>query len=94
MERIFGGSPIAVVLRLVVISIIVGVILSVLHIRPLEVFRHLDDVLRHLTSFGAEAFRFARDYFLMGAVIVIPVWVLYRLIHLAGGGKRGRGRTS
>ena len=46
MERILGGSPVAVVIRLVLISIVVGIALSALGLTPGELFRRIDFLLQ------------------------------------------------
>ena len=43
MERIFGGSPAAVLLRLIIISVIVGMVLKALGVRPQDLLRHFDE---------------------------------------------------
>jgi uncharacterized protein DUF6460 len=86
MARVFGGSPAAVLGRLVLASILVGVILSALGLDPFDIVRSLERLLRHLWDLGFDAFRWLWRYFLLGAVIVVPIWLLSRLVN----GSRGR----
>lgn len=86
MERIFGGNPWAVVIRLVVLSIVVGVALSALGLTPGELFRRFDVLLSRLYDMGFRWVEWLFGYFLIGAVIVIPIWAIARLL---GGGKKG-----
>jgi len=86
MARVFGGSPAAALGRLILASILVGVILSALGLDPFDIVRSLERLLMHLWNMGFDAFRLVWRYFLLGAVIVVPIWLLSRLIN----GSRGR----
>lgn len=93
MEQIFGGSPLGVMLRLIVISIIVGVVLSALGLSPLDLFDSIRRLIDWLYTLGFESIEWIFRYFLLGAVVVIPVWIIYRLLKfLADGGKSGSSR--
>ncbi|MEZ5842800.1 MAG: DUF6460 domain-containing protein [Hyphomicrobiaceae bacterium] len=84
LERLFGGHPLVIILRLVAISVVVGVIMTTLGIHPAELFYHLDRLARRLYEMGFGAIEWAARYFLIGAVVVIPIWLLARLFGLAG----------
>jgi hypothetical protein len=85
-SRVLGGSPAAVLGRLILASILVGVILSALGLDPFDIMRSLERLVRHMWAMGFDAFRWVWRYFLLGAVIVVPIWLLSRLIN----GPRGR----
>ena len=79
LSRIFGGSPIGVLVRLALLSVVVGFILHTLDIDPKDIFRNLGDLVEHVWRMGLEPLRHLWSYFLIGAVIVIPIWLLMRL---------------
>ena len=83
--RFFGGSPFHVMIRLVLMSVLVGVILAALNIRPIQVLWWLEDMVIRIYSMGFEAIRLGGEYFLLGAVIVFPIWLIMRLMAM---GKR------
>ena len=56
MERIFGGSPLAVLVRLVVISIILGIILATLGWSPTDFITRLQGMILGLWNMGFAAF--------------------------------------
>jgi hypothetical protein len=85
MTRIFGGSPLAVVGRLVLVSILVGVVLTALGLDPFDIVRSIERLIRQMWNMGFDAIRWLWRYFLLGAVIVIPVWVIIRLINAPRG---------
>ena len=85
MTRIFGGSPLAVVGRLMLVSILVGVVLTALGLDPFDIVRSIERLIRQMWNMGFDAIRWLWRYFLLGAVIVIPVWVIVRLINAPRG---------
>ena len=85
MTRIFGGSPLAVVGRLVLVSILVGVVLTALGLDPFDIVRSIERLIRQMWNMGFDTIRWLWRYFLLGAVIVIPVWVIMRLINAPRG---------
>ena len=83
--KIFGGTPLAVMGRLVLLSILVGVILSVLGLDPFDIIHSIERLIRSIWNMGFDAFRWLWRYFLLGAVIVIPIWILMRLFNAPRG---------
>lgn len=84
-SRFFGGSPLGVLLRLLLLCIIVGLVLDQL---DLDVFRLLDyviDVARDLIANSADVLRKLLRYFLIGAAVVIPIWLILRLLRIGSG---------
>lgn len=81
LHRFLGGSPVNVLVRLVFISLIVGALLMWLDIRPIEIFAALDRLVRRLWDMGFDAIRLVIEYVLAGAVIVVPIWLVLRLLN-------------
>lgn len=80
LHRFLGGSPSSVFIRLFFVSLIVGALLMWLDIRPLDVFRALDRMIQRLWYLGFDAIREIVEYVIAGAVIVLPVWLVARLL--------------
>src|SRR5471032_1794258 len=85
VTRIFGGSPLAVLGRLILVSILVGVVLSALGLDPFDVVRSLQRLIESIWNMGFDAFRWLWRYFLLGAVIVIPIWLILRAVNAPRG---------
>ena len=85
VTRIFGGSPLAVLARLFMVSILVGVILSALGLDPFDIVRSIERLLRSIWDLGFDAFRWLWRYVLLGAVIVIPIWLIMRMVNAPRG---------
>ena len=85
VTRIFGGSPLAVLGRLILVSILVGVVLSALGLDPFDIVRSIERLIRSIWDMGFEAFRWLWRYLLLGAVIVVPIWIVLRLVNAPRG---------
>ena len=85
VTRIFGGSPLAVLGRLILVSILVGVILSAVGLDPFDIVRSVRRLIQAVWDMGFDAFNWLWRYFLLGAVIVIPIWLLMRLLNAPRG---------
>jgi hypothetical protein len=75
-----GGSPLGVFIRLVLLSIVVGVILSAVGITPRNFFYQIEVLLRRIYDLGFETFDWVLEYLLLGAMVVVPIWLIARLI--------------
>jgi Domain of unknown function (DUF6460) len=85
VAKIFGGSPLGVLFRLVLVSILVGVILAAFGLDPFDIIRSIERLARTIWNMGFDAFRWLWRYFLLGAVIVIPIWLVMRLVNAPRG---------
>jgi hypothetical protein len=82
LNRFLGGSPGGVFLRLLFVSLIVGAMLMWLDIRPSDIFRGLVQFVNGIWARGFDAIREIADYVIAGAVIVVPVWLVLRLMNM------------
>jgi len=85
MNRWMGGSPLGVLVRLILVSILVGVILSALGFDPWNIIQSIRALFQRLWNMGFDAVRWVWRYFLLGAVIVIPIWIIVRLVNAPRG---------
>lgn len=81
LTRFFGGSPPWVLAKLVMLSIVIGVILAVLGLDALAILRAIEDLFYSFFENIWDALHTLLRWFLMGAVIVFPIWLLMRLIN-------------
>jgi hypothetical protein len=79
LTRFLGGTPLAVAFRLALLSVLVGVVLAAIGFDPYNIIRSIELLFRRLWDLGFDAVNWLWRYFLLGAVIVIPVWFLSRL---------------
>ncbi len=83
LARWLGGPPGAVLLKLIFLSIVVGAFLAMLGLTPPDLLQGLRNLFHSLYNLGFGAIRRVGTYFIYGAVIVVPVWLVLRL--LSGG---------
>jgi Family of unknown function (DUF6460) len=84
VNRFLGGSPLAVLFRLALLCVLVGVVLSALDIDVWNLIPRLTQLIRDVWSMGFDAVRWLWNYFLLGAVIVLPIWLIMRLARAGG----------
>lgn len=88
-ERFMGGSPLGVLLRLIALSVIVGIVLAWLNLTPMMVYARVRRVFEDLFSSGFAAVHDVVGYFLLGAAVVVPLWLIIRLFKaIPTGGRR------
>ena len=83
VNRFFGGPPLSVIFRLILLSLLIGVILQVLGLDPWNIFDSLRRLVLHVWDMGFDALRWLWRYLLLGAVIVVPIWLIVRLMRVA-----------
>ena len=79
LSRFLGGSPLAVLLRLVLLSLLVGVVLAAIGFDPWNIIYSIRLLFQRLWDLGFDTINWLWRYFLLGAVIVIPIWLLSRV---------------
>jgi hypothetical protein len=85
LNRFFGGPPVSVIFRLILLSILIGVILEVLGLDPWNIIESLKRLVLHIWDMGFDAVRWVWRYLLLGAAVVVPIWLVVRLMRVAKG---------
>jgi len=88
-EQFLGGSPWRVVLKLGIISLILGIVLYTLGFQDAsQIFERVTRMFRNLieaiSSLGRDTFVTVGQWLVLGAVIVLPIWLVARLIKYFG----------
>ena len=82
-RQFFGESVGGTIIRLVLLSIVVGIVLSALGITPYNIVERFQLLVQRIADLGFDAFHWAFTYFLLGAMVVIPIWFIVRLVDQA-----------
>ena len=85
VNRFLGGPPLAVIGKLILLSILIGVVLSAVGLDPWNIVSSLERLIRTIWNMGFDAVRWLWQYFLLGAVIVIPIWLILRFVRAPKG---------
>ena len=88
MERFFGGSPLLVILKLVTASLIIGVVLSFFGFDPNNLYHAIIRLGDWISSLGFDAVKRAGRFIILGALIVLPLWLLARFFSFLGSDRR------
>lgn len=80
LNRFLGDTPVRTLAKLAIVSLIVGIIMSALNFTPYEVWLAVRDFGQWLYDLGFEAFERIGIYFLYGAMVVVPAFVILRLL--------------
>ncbi len=73
------------VVKLLIWCLIVGILLSFFDISPLNVLASISQTARDIFKAVVDAIAWALPYLIAGAVIVIPVWLVIRLVAILRG---------
>jgi hypothetical protein len=84
-NRFLGGDPLSVFFRLVLLSILIGVVLSAFGLDPLNIIESVRMLFVRVWNMGFDAIAWVWRYFLLGAVIVIPIWLIVRFVNAPKG---------
>lgn len=88
-DKMFGGNPLMVILRLLLLSIVVGVVLSALGITPRNFLFEIEMLISRIVHLGIDSFDWVLQYLVLGAMVVVPVWIVVRVFGLVGGSGGG-----
>lgn len=80
IERIFGGPPLATLVKLAFLSLVVGAIMAGFGLTPRGIVESLADAARVVFGMGFDRVRDFGGYALAGAMIVVPIWIAARLL--------------
>ena len=85
----------SLIIKLVVFSFIVGWGLTLFDITPLDLLKDLTGTIGQIYSTALNTVRWAADYILLGAVIVIPIWaIIFGLNYLQRKSRRSMSSSS
>ncbi|MBX4865837.1 MULTISPECIES: DUF6460 domain-containing protein [Rhizobium] len=79
VNRFLGDSLGRTLIKLVVVSLIVGFVMTVFGLTPWNIIYGFRDFILELWYRGFAALGRVGDYLLLGATIVIPLFVILRL---------------
>jgi hypothetical protein len=78
--RFLGGSPAMVAVRLIVVSFVVGFVLEAFGFDPATLASEAMRSAREMVEFGLSDVSRVGRILLTGAIVVVPVWLVLRLL--------------
>ncbi|WP_243375618.1 DUF6460 domain-containing protein [Microvirga solisilvae] len=79
LTRFLGGSPGAVLVKLIFLSLLVGAFMAFLDTNPLRLIEGLFDWISSILDLSLETVKEVGLWIVYGAVIVVPLWLLSRV---------------
>ncbi len=79
LTRFLGDTPLRVLLKLLVLSFLVGLVMNAFGWSPMDVLYGIRNVFIDLWNLGFRAIDRFLGYILLGAAIVIPAFILLRI---------------
>ncbi|WP_230531328.1 DUF6460 domain-containing protein [Microvirga roseola] len=80
LNRFLGGSPGTVLAKLIFLSLLVGAFMAFLDITPVGLIEGLFNWLASILDLSFETVKEVGLWILYGAVIVVPLWLISRLL--------------
>ena len=80
VTRLLGDTPGRTLVKLIVVSLVVGFVMAVFGLDPWDIIYSIRNFVLDLWYQGFEALGRVGDYLVLGATIVIPIFILLRLI--------------
>jgi len=80
VNRFLGDTPLRTLVKLLILSVAAGFLMSVFGLYPEDILYGVRNFVLDLWHTGFAALGRVGDYLLLGAVIVVPVFVLIRIL--------------
>jgi hypothetical protein len=87
MEKIFGGAIVPTLVRLAVLSFVVGLVFAVFGINPVDLWKEFGATIERAWTLVFDALNWGWKYAVLGAIVVLPLWIIYRLFLMVSGPK-------
>ena len=82
LTRFLGDTPLRVALKLIVVSFLVGIVMSTFGWSPWDILFAVEDFFLGIWYMGFDALGRFWGYLLLGAAVVVPVFIVLRLLSL------------
>ncbi|MBL8581906.1 MAG: hypothetical protein JNL61_06750 [Rhizobiaceae bacterium] len=80
LNRFLGDTPLRVALKLVVVSFLVGMVMNAFGWSPMDVYYGIRNFVLDLWHMGFAALGRFGAYMVLGAAVVIPAFLIIRLL--------------
>ena len=84
VNNFLGDSIWRVILKLLVASLLLGIVLATLGLSPRDLYQRAFDLVQSIWNLGFDAILRFGDYIMLGAAIVVPIFIVMRLLKMRG----------
>ena len=85
MNKFLGDTVARTIVKLIVVSVLVGMVMNVFDIYPMDIVHAFRDFAQNLWYRGWAALGRFGDWLALGAMVVIPAFVVLRLLNYRRG---------
>ena len=78
--RFLGDTPARVAIKLIVLSVIAGIVMSAVGWTPRTIYEGIVRFFQRLWDLGFDAIYSSIEYLLLGAAVVVPAFLIIRLL--------------
>jgi len=79
MASFSSNTVVSTVIKILVVSLLVGWGLTVFDITPQSLMANLGETIQDIFKVFVSMFSWSVPYILLGAVVVVPIWVVMKL---------------
>lgn len=79
IERFLGGSISGTIIKLLVISFLVGLVMAAFNWSPIDIFDNIIGFFVRIWQQGFAALGRFGEYLMLGAAVVIPIFLIIRI---------------
>lgn len=84
VNNFLGDSIWRVFLKLLVASLLLGIVLATLGLSPRDIYQRAFQFVQSIWDLGFDAIIRFGDYIMLGAAIVVPIFIVMRLLKMRG----------
>lgn len=81
LNSFLGDSLGRTIIKLLVISFVVGIVMSALNFTPFDIWYGIRDFFVSIYNLGFDALGQVGKYFVLGAGIVVPIFLIMRFLN-------------
>jgi hypothetical protein len=78
-----ASDALSTLVKLAVVSLVVGLLLRFFDITPARLLESFGETVRDIFTLAVDAVSWAVPYILIGAVVVVPIWVVMTILRVS-----------
>lgn len=78
MDKLLGGPLLPTIVKLALACVAVGILLAIFGVNPYSIWENFLATALKIWDMGFDLVDWSLKYLLLGAIIVIPVWLISR----------------
>jgi len=79
MAKINSNTIVSTIVKILIVSLLVGFALTLFDITPKQLLANLGGTVQSIFEVGVSMVEWAVPYILLGAVVVVPIWIVVKL---------------